>query len=98
MTSKPKLRYSRQYRNPGLGKMARMVTLHKWLNTNGRSALNIYHDLVERTNAPRRYLLTYKLSQDHLERFFAAIRVRGGHNDNPNARKFRGAYKHYLVK
>jgi len=65
---------------------------------NGRSPLNIYHDLVERANAPCRYLLTYKLSQDHLELFFSAIRVRGGHKDNPNARQFRGAYKCLLVR
>lgn len=32
---------------------------------NGISALNIYNELVERTDAPCRYLLTYKLSQDH---------------------------------
>lgn len=49
---------------------------------NGRSARNIYHDLVETANAPCRYLLSYKLSQDHLELFFAAVRARGGHNDS----------------
>lgn len=65
---------------------------------NGRSALNIYHDLVERANAPCRYLLTYKLSQDHLELLFSAIRARSGHNDKPNARQFRGVYKRLLVK
>ncbi|KAJ8334003.1 hypothetical protein SKAU_G00413220 [Synaphobranchus kaupii] len=64
---------------------------------NGRSALNIYNDLVERPNAPCRYLLTYKLSQDHLELFFAAVRARGGYN-NPNARQFRAAYKRLLVR
>ncbi|KAL1265024.1 hypothetical protein QQF64_003051 [Cirrhinus molitorella] len=36
--------------------------------------------------------------KDHLELFFAAIRARGGHNDNPNARQFRGAYKCLLVR
>ncbi|KAJ8380408.1 hypothetical protein SKAU_G00011860 [Synaphobranchus kaupii] len=65
---------------------------------NGRSALNIYNDLVERPNAPCRYLLTYKLSQDHLELFFAAVRARGGYNNNPNARQFRAAYKRLLVR
>lgn len=30
--------------------------------------------------------------------FFAAIRARGGRNDNPNARQFRGAYKRLLVR
>jgi hypothetical protein len=30
------------------------------------------------------YLLTYKLSQDHLETFFSAVRSGGGRNNNPN--------------
>lgn len=30
-----------------------------------------------------KYLLTYKLSQDHLEMFFSNIRSRGGFTDNP---------------
>ena len=38
-----------------------------------RSALNIFHDLVEKDEAQCRYLLTYKLSQDHLELFFSSI-------------------------
>ncbi|KAL2096821.1 hypothetical protein ACEWY4_006028 [Coilia grayii] len=64
----------------------------------GRSVLNIYHDLVESNNASCRYLLTYKLSQDHLELFFAAVRARGGYNNNPNVRQFRAAYKRLLVR
>lgn len=32
---------------------------------------------------PLEYLLTYKLSQDHVEFFFSAIRSQGGHNNNP---------------
>lgn len=34
------------------------------------------------------YLLTYKLSQDHLELFFSAIRSKGGFNNNPTALQF----------
>ena len=64
----------------------------------GRSVLNVYEDLVERPSAPCRYLLTYKLSQDHLELFFSAVRARGGFNNNPNTRQFRGAYKCLLVR
>ncbi|KAG5264201.1 hypothetical protein AALO_G00273280 [Alosa alosa] len=64
----------------------------------GRSVLNIYHDLVEVNNASCSYLLTYKLSQDHLELFFSAVRSRGGYNNNPNARQFRAAYKQLLVR
>lgn len=42
----------------------------------GRSVLNIYHDVVESDSASCRYLLTYKLSQNHLELFFAAVRCK----------------------
>uniref|UniRef100_A0A8C6V1W2 THAP-type domain-containing protein n=1 Tax=Neogobius melanostomus TaxID=47308 RepID=A0A8C6V1W2_9GOBI len=58
-----------------------------------RSALNIFHDLVEKDNAQCRYLLTYKLSQDHLELFFSSVRARGGFNNNPTTRQFTAAYK-----
>ncbi|KAF0765904.1 THAP-type domain-containing protein [Aphis craccivora] len=39
----------------------------------------------------------YKLSQDHLETFFSAIRSRGGFNDNPICLQFQAAYKRLLV-
>lgn len=45
-----------------------------------------------------KYILTYKLSQDHLELFFGAIRSKGGYNNNPTARQFEAAYKRLLVK
>lgn len=44
-----------------------------------------------------KYLLTYKLSQDHLEIFFCAVRSRGGHNNNPTAQQFEAAYKKLLA-
>lgn len=43
------------------------------------------------------YVLTYKLSQDHLELFFGAVRSKGGFNNNPTARQFEAAYKRLLV-
>ncbi|GLV33369.1 hypothetical protein CBL_20115 [Carabus blaptoides fortunei] len=43
------------------------------------------------------YLLTYKLSQDHLEMFFSAVRGRGGFNNNPTSVQFQAAYKRLLV-
>ena len=42
-------------------------------------------------NAPCRYLLTYKLSQDHLELFFSCLRACGGCNNNPTSRQFTAA-------
>ena len=46
---------------------------------------------------PMDYLLTFKLSQDHLETFFASIRSRHGFNNNPNAIQFRSAYKQLII-
>lgn len=43
------------------------------------------------------FLLTYKLSQDHVETFFACIRRCGGCNNNPTARQFKSAYKKLLT-
>lgn len=43
------------------------------------------------------FLLTYKLSQDHLEMFFACIRRCDGFNNNPTARQFKSAYKKLLT-
>lgn len=43
------------------------------------------------------YFLTYKLSQDHLETFFACVRRMGGHNNNPSCRQFRSSYKKLLT-
>ena len=44
----------------------------------------------------QKYLLTYKLSKDHIELFFAAVRQRGGWNNNPSAMHFASAYKALL--
>lgn len=43
------------------------------------------------------FLLTYKMSQDHLEIFFSAIRSRGGFNNNPTALQFESSFKRLLV-
>lgn len=63
-----------------------------------RSVLNIFQELVEKSGVPCRYLLTYKLSQDHLELFFSSVRARGGFNNNPTATQLKAAYKRLLVK
>ncbi|EFN79710.1 THAP domain-containing protein 9, partial [Harpegnathos saltator] len=44
------------------------------------------------------FLMTYKISQDHIETFFSAIRSRGGFNNNPTAWEFKTVFKHLLVK
>jgi len=44
-----------------------------------------------------KYLLTYKMSQDHLELFFGCIRSRLGCNNNPTAKQFQDSYKRLLI-
>ena len=52
--------------------------------------------MVKRNNYMT-YILSYKLSQDHIEMFFSAIRARGGFNNNPTAAQFEGAYKRLVM-
>ncbi|CAB3985600.1 Hypothetical predicted protein [Paramuricea clavata] len=55
-------------------------------------------DLVNAANPVLKYLLTYKMSQDHLELFFSAVRACGGWNNNPTTRQFVAAYKQLLMR
>ncbi|CAH1980465.1 unnamed protein product [Acanthoscelides obtectus] len=59
------------------------------------SVQNLFEDLVK--SGTLNFLLTYKLSQDHLEMFFAAVRRRGGFSNNPTAWQFEQAYKRLLI-
>ncbi|CAB3242047.1 unnamed protein product [Arctia plantaginis] len=56
-----------------------------------------YEHLVEDKQILK-FVPLYKISQDHLELFFSAIRARGGFNNNPNAVQFRAAYKKLLIR
>jgi len=60
-----------------------------------QSVYNIFED----TDKPDilDFLLMYKLSQDHIEVFFSAIRARGGFNNNPTAAQFESSYKRLLI-
>ena len=62
------------------------------------SMKGIFAELVERKEAPMKYILTYKFSKDHLELFFGAIRSSGGFNNNPTAQQFTAAYKRLLLR
>lgn len=42
------------------------------------------------------FLLTYKLSQDHLETFFLLMRRKNGWNNNPTAKQFKDSYRKLL--
>jgi hypothetical protein len=46
---------------------------------------------------PISYLATYKFSQDHLEIWFNAVRLRNGWSYNPTCRQFRFAFRALLV-
>ena len=56
----------------------------------------IYQDFVIEKRLLQ-YILTFKYSQDHIETFFSAIRIRGGWNNNPTCSQFSAAYKKLLV-
>lgn len=60
---------------------------------NLRNLFDLYEDV---SKLEMKFLLSYKLSQDHLENFFSAVRSRG-FNDNPTARQFESTYKRLLV-
>lgn len=53
--------------------------------------------LLQKPENPFNYILTYKVSQDHIELFFNSIRACGGYNNNPNALQFRYALRKLLV-
>jgi len=61
-----------------------------------KSVQNLFNELVI-SDGILDFLLSYKLSQDHLEMFFSAVRSRGGFNNNPTAFQFESAYKRLLV-
>lgn len=44
------------------------------------------------------YILAYRLSQDHLELLFSAVRSRSGFNPNPTCRTFTAAFKGILMQ
>ena len=62
------------------------------------SVCGLAEDLVKVDNQVLKYLQTYKMSQDHLELFFSAVRASGGWNNNPTSRQFTTAYKQLLMR
>jgi len=60
------------------------------------SALWLFDKLVKEQQQLK-YLLTYKFSQDHLELFFAVVRSRGGHNNNPSPLQLKATMKRLLT-
>jgi hypothetical protein len=62
---------------------------------NMKSVQGIFESFVK--NGKLEYILTFKLSQDHLESFFGCIRGRLGCNTNPTVPQFVSAYKKLLL-
>jgi len=60
------------------------------------SALGVY-DQCKKQKLGIDYLLTYKMSQDHIETFFSAVRRKGRVNNNPSVSQFKTTYKKLLV-
>ena len=60
--------------------------------------MGLAEDLVNVENPVLKYLLTYKMSQDHLELFFRAVRASGGWNNNPTTHQFIAAYKQLMMR
>ncbi|GFN81904.1 THAP domain-containing protein 9 [Plakobranchus ocellatus] len=62
-----------------------------------RAVQGIYNEYVGE-GKPLKYLLTYKLSQDHLELFFYAVRAHDGSNNNPTMRQFVACFKRMVLR
>lgn len=62
-----------------------------------KAVQGIYNEYVGE-GKPLKYLLTYKLSQDHLELFFGAVRAQGGSNNNPTVRQFVACFKRMILR
>jgi hypothetical protein len=61
------------------------------------SSAVLLYDILVKQKSLLKYLLTYKFSQDHLELFFAAVRSRGGSNNNPSAQQLKATWKRLLT-
>ena len=62
------------------------------------SVKQLYLTQVKPPDSPLSYLLTYKLSQDHLELFFAGVRSSGGFNNNPTVQQFSACYRRMIAR
>lgn len=60
-----------------------------------KSLQSLYNELISKKLIG--FILSYKMSQDHLELFFSSIRARGEFNNNPTCKQFEAAYKRLLV-
>lgn len=64
--------------------------------TSMKSTLEISYKLLYKYQNSLKFVLTYKLSQDHLELFFACVRSKGGCNNIPNCYQFKNTLRQLL--
>jgi hypothetical protein len=76
--------------------MARRRTFVIGFTTAARSFIQLAKSLFASYPSVK-YLLGYKISQDHIEMLFSRIRARGGFNNNPDVNQFRIALRNLLV-
>ena len=55
-------------------------------------------ELLQCNYHPYKYVLTYKVSQDHIELLFNKIRWRGSWSNNPNAQQFKLALRQIIIR
>ena len=62
-----------------------------------QSVIQLRRYLILSSESQFKFLLTHKLSQDHIEMFFSAVRNQGGFNNNPLAKQFMTTYRRLLI-
>ena len=75
----------------------RRKTFALGLITTARGVKDLSQSLFTRKINPYSYLLTYRLSQDHLELTFNCVRGKLGSNNNPDVVQFKTALKKILL-
>ncbi|CAH2007653.1 unnamed protein product [Acanthoscelides obtectus] len=60
-------------------------------------SINSLYEYRVKETKELKYLLTYKLSQDHLKIFFSCIRSKGGYSNNPTSKQFQNILKKLLL-
>lgn len=60
-----------------------------------QNTISMLYDLSAKTDL--HFFPTHKISQDHIETSFSAIRNRLGFNNNPTCREFKAAYKRIII-
>lgn len=63
---------------------------------NMKSTLEMSYKLLYKNQNPLKFVLTLKVSQDHIELFFACVHSRGGCNNNPNCVQFKHTLRQLL--